>query len=303
MAAETKPRGFLDSAVFARLATIPLLSRRAVIGTISGIHASPHRGSSVEFAEYRRYVPGDDPRRLDWRAFGRSDRYYVKEFEADTNLRCCLVLDTSGSMNFGSTGQTRLEYARCLAATLASLVVRQGDAIGLTCVSETISRTIPPRGTPSHLREIFDLLEQTQAAGQTGFAGSLHELAETIPQRAMVILLSDFLAPPEEFKTAFEHLRFRKHDVVVFHLLDPQELTFSFQRPTRFQGLEGELQILADPQDIAVRYHIALEEYLAGMKAIARGAGVDYQFVRTDRAYESVLQDFLTARIRGGGRR
>lgn len=303
MASETKPRGFLDSAVLARLATIPLLSRRAVIGTISGIHASPHRGSSVEFAEYRRYVPGDDPRRLDWRAFGRSDRYYVKEFEADTNLRCCLVLDTSGSMNFGSSGQSRLEYARCLAATLASLVVRQGDAVGLICVSETIVSTIPPRGTPSHLREIFDLLERTQAAGQTGFARNLHELAETIPRRAMVILLSDFLAPPEEFKTAFEHLRFRKHDVVAFHLLDPRELNFSFQRPTLFRGLEGEPQLLAEPQEIAVRYHAALEEYLAGMKAIARGAGVDYQFVQTDRAYESVLRDFLTARIRGGGRR
>src|SRR5437868_1785123 len=159
------PRSFLDFQVLSRLANVPLFSRRPMQGNVSGRHTSPHRGSSVEFAEYRKYVPGDDLRRLDWRVFGRSDRFYVKEFEADTNLRCCFVLDTSGSMGFGSAGQTKIECARKLAGSLGYLAVQQGDAVGLSCVAKGITRSLPPTRNPAHLPAFFDLLAQTQPNG------------------------------------------------------------------------------------------------------------------------------------------
>ncbi len=180
---ERGSRSFLDPGVLARLAGFPLLPRRPMQGNVSGRHPSPHRGSSVEFAEYRKYVPGDDLRRLDWRAFGRSDRFFVKEFEADTNLRCCLVIDTSGSMGFGTVGVSKLEYARKIAAALGQLAILQGDAVGLACVAGGIVRNIPPRRNPSHLMAVFDVLEETVPQGQTQLVGVLHELAERISQR------------------------------------------------------------------------------------------------------------------------
>ena len=301
MLADGRSRSFLDPHALARLSAIPLFSRKPMLGNVSGIHASPHRGASVEFAEYRRYVPGDDLRRLDWRAYGRSDRFYVKEFEADTNLRCCLILDTSGSMEFGSTGVTKIEYARRLAAALAYLAVHQGDAVGLTCIAESIVRTVPPRRTPSHLRGIFDVLEQAKPKGDTQLVSRLHELAETIRQRALVVIISDLFVEPEQLRTAFDHLKFRKHDVAVFHLLDPLELGFTFQRPMRFLDLEGGPSIFAEPNDIYDRYQKALETYLADMKKIVLESSIDYQRISVDTDYEQVLLKFLGARTRSKG--
>lgn len=303
MSVGNRQRSFLDPQAVARLSAIPLFSRRAMVGSVSGIHASPHRGSSVEFAEYRRYVPGDDLRRLDWRAYGRSDRYYVKEFEADTNLRCCLILDTSGSMNFGSTELKKIEYARRLLGSLAHIAVRQGDAVGITCVAENIVTTIPPRRTPSHLRGVFDILEHAEPKGDTRLVDRLHELAETIAQRALVVIASDLFVPPAELKEAFEHLRFRKHDVAVFHLFDPLEISFDFQRPMRFLDMEGGPSIFAEPTEIADRYHTALNDYLTEMKDVVLGAAVDYHRVGLDDDYELVLRNFLSTRTRMKGSR
>ncbi|HEV7223370.1 MAG TPA: DUF58 domain-containing protein, partial [Pirellulales bacterium] len=196
-------RSFLQPKVLARLAAIPLFARRPMQGTVSGRHQSPHRGSSVEFAEYREYVAGDDPRRMDWRAYGRTDRFYVKEFEADTNLRCHLVLDTSGSMDFGSRGVTKLEYARRIAGSLGYLAVEQGDAVGLTCVAGGAMRHVPPRRNPAHLSAVFDVLEQTRPKGETPLPAALHELAETAAQRALVVVLSDFFIEPDELRSCF----------------------------------------------------------------------------------------------------
>src|ERR1700752_4556567 len=159
-------RSFLDPSVLSRLAGFPLLARRPMQGTVSGRHPSPHRGSGVEFAEYRKYVPGDDLRRLDWRADGRSDRFYVKEFEADTNLRCCLVLDVSGSMDFGTGGLTKIDYARRIAGALGYLALQQGDAVGISCVAGGVVRHVPPKRNPAHLMNVFDILEQTKPHGE-----------------------------------------------------------------------------------------------------------------------------------------
>lgn len=270
-----------------------------MVGNVSGMHASPHRGASVEFAEYRRYVPGDDLRRLDWRAFGRTDRFYVKEFEADTNLRLCLVIDTSGSMGFGSVGISKLDYARRIAGTLAYLAIQQGDAVGMTCIANEIVRSIPPRRTPSHLRGIFDVLENARPKGQTKLVDRLHEFAETTPQRALVAIISDLFVDPDQLREAFDHLRFRKHDVAVFQLLDPQELDFDFRRPTRFVDMEGDTTLLVDPSEIADRYQQALSAHLNRVNALMLESAVDHLQVRIDEDYEQVLFRFLTGRTKG----
>ena len=300
---DRRHRSFLDTAALSRLGAVPLFARRAMQGTVSGRHASPHRGSSVEFAEYRRYVPGDDLRRLDWRAYGRSDRYFVKEFEADTNLRCCLVVDTSGSMDYGSAGTTKIEYARRIAAALGHLALRQGDAVGLSLVADGLIRNIPPRRNPAHLSAIFDALEDARPHGKTRLAPILHELAETTRQRALVVILSDFFVEPEVLRGCFQHLRFRKHDVAAFHLLDPREIGFDFRRPTRFLDMEGGPAIFAEPSEIAERYKKALGGYLEDLRAAVLESAVDYRRVGLDEGYEKVLMGFLADRARTKGGR
>ncbi len=304
---QQQPRDFLDPAVLAALGGMPLMARRPMRGTVSGMHSSPTRGSSVEFAQYRKYVPGDDLRRLDWRAHGRSDRYYVKEFEADTNLRCCLVVDSSGSMEFGTVAEkapdvvtkkmlTKLQYARRIAATIGYLAIGQGDAVGLSCVADGIVKHLPPLRNPSHLRAIFDTLAEIRGQGGTHLVEVLHELAETTRQGAMIIVMSDFFVDPDLLRGCFEHIRFRKHDLSLFHLLDPMELSFSFGRPTRFLDMEGGTAIFAEPSEIADRYHHALRQYLESMQEIVTQTGVDYHRVSTDEPYQDVLTRFLTRR-------
>ncbi len=304
MIPDRNPRSFLDPQVLSRLASVPLLARKPMVGGVSGRHTSPHRGSSVEFAEYRKYVPGDDLRRLDWRAYGRSDRFYVKEYEADTNLRCCLVLDTSGSMDFSAEGRlSKIDYARRICGAIGYLASQQGDAVGIACVADGIVRTLPPRRSPAHLRLVFDILEQAAPAGPTRLPEVLHELAETIRQRALVVVVSDLFVEPEALASSFSHLRFRHHDVSVFHLLDPQEIGFTFQRPTRFLDMEGGGSIFADPIDIADRYHQAVTTYLEAMKKVVLESGVDYHRVLTDESYEQLLARFLVGRASGRGLR
>jgi uncharacterized protein (DUF58 family) len=298
---ERRPRSFLDHKVLSRLAGFPLCARKPMLGSVSGRHPSPHRGSSVEFAEYRKYVPGDDLRRLDWRAYGRSDRFFVKEFEADTNLRCCLVLDTSGSMDFGSAGVTKIEYARRIAAALAQLALLQGDAVGLSCVANGIVRNIPPKRNPAHLLAVFDILEAARPHGETQLVPVLHELAETIRQRALVVVISDLFVEPELLRSCFQHLRFRKHDVAVFHLLDPREISFTFHRPMRFLDMEGGPAVFAEPNEIADRYHKALSGYLDSLHQVVLESAVDYHRVGIDEDYEQVLMRFLVGRTRSKG--
>src|SRR5207248_3917100 len=295
------PRSFLDAKALSRLANVPLFARRPMQGNVSGRHPSPHRGSSVEFAEYRKYVAGDDLRRLDWRVYGRSDRFFVKEFEADTNLRCCPILDTSESMAFGSTGISKIEYARKLAGSLAYLAVQQGDAVGISCVAKGIMRSLPPTRNPAHLPTIFDILEQAKPEGETRLPAVLHELAETIRQRALIVILSDLFVEPELLRGCFQHLHFRKHDVAVFHLLDPLELSFDFRRPMRFLDMEGGPAIFAEPNDISDRYHKALQTYLGSLREVVLESAVDFHRVSLAEDYEQVLTRFLVGRTRARG--
>ncbi len=303
MITERKQRSFLDPQILARLAALPLMSRRPMLGQVSGRHSSPHRGASVEFAEYRKYVPGMTYG--DWIGEPSGDPivFYVKEFEADTNLRLCLVVDTSGSMDAGSVGLSKLEYARRIAATLAYLAVQQGDAVGgLACVANKIINSIPPKRNPAHLTIVFDGLEQAKASGETQLDTILHELAETIRQRALIVILSDLFSSNHPFFEVVSNIsRFRKHDVAAFHLLDPEELSFTFQRPTRFVDLEGGPSIFAEPSEIADRYHKALATYLDEMKKVVLETGVDYRRISIDAPFETSLTEFLVDRARGKG--
>lgn len=289
-------RSFLDPQVLSRLGPLALKARMPMLGNVAGKHKSPIRGSSVEFAAYRKYVPGDDPRRLDWRAYGRSDRFYIKEFEADTNLRLCLIVDTSGSMNYKADGLSKLDYARRIAGTLAYLASGQGDAVGLYCAAEKFRTQIPPKRNAAHLRSVLDSLEHVEAAGETGLAEVLHEAAERISQRALIVIVSDLFVRPAELSKCFQHLRYRKHDVAVFHLLDRSELEFEFDRPIRFVDLEGNAHVLADPPLIVDEYRKALDTYLDDLKDVVSEAAVDYHRVMLDEPYDQVLARFLLGR-------
>lgn len=299
MAASTsKFRDFFEPSVIGRLGALPLFARGPMLGTVSGRHKSPHRGSSVEFAEYRKYVPGDDTRRLDWRAYARSDRFYIKEFEAETNLRAYVVIDSSGSMGFSAGDRmTKLDYAKRIASSIAYLTLQGGDAIGLSRCAESGTVNLPARRTPSHLEVILDLLENTQAEGSASLPDTLHELAEKVRQRALIIIISDFFYPPNELRDALLHLRFNKHDIAAFHLLDPQEIAFEFDRPQRFVDLEGSEVVIADPNVIADRYKSALSRFLEATRRNCMDSKSDYHRVLTDQPYDEVLANFLTARL------
>jgi len=289
---------FLDTDVLARLGAIPMESRFPMVGNVAGRHRSPHRGSSVEFAEYRKYVPGDDTRRLDWKAYARSDRYYIKEFEADTNLRAYFVVDSSGSMNFSSgDNPTKIQFAKRIAATLAYLIVNQGDSAGLSCCNEKIHLEIPPSRRAAQLQAIFDSLDKLEPKGGTGLIGALHQIAEKVQQRALIIILSDLFSDPEELGEALQHLRFRKHDIAVFHLLDPQEVAFHFERPHRFVDLEDNTTVVAEPHLIADEYHAALAEFLAAVESKCHSVHADYHLFQTNANYEEIVCNFITSRL------
>jgi uncharacterized protein (DUF58 family) len=288
---------FLDHDLLARLGSLPFESRMPMVGNVAGKHRSPHRGSSVEFAEYRKYVPGDDTRRLDWKAFARSDRFYIKEFEADTNLRAYFVVDASGSMKFAGHGESKVAYARRIAASLAYLLVNQGDAAGLSLCTETLHLEIPPSRRAAHLQRIFETLRTLEPAGHTGLVDALHTVAEKIQQRAFVVILSDLFTEPDLLADALQHLRYRKHDIAVFHLMDPQELSFDFERPHRFVDLEDQTTLVVEPSLISEEYQTALAEFMKAVRDKCHDANADYQLVSTDTPLEPLLREFLTARL------
>jgi uncharacterized protein (DUF58 family) len=296
MASVAETGAWLDSQVLNRLMHLTLMARSPMEGSVSGLHKSPHRGSSVEFAEYRNYVPGDDIRRLDWRVFARTDRFYLKEYEAETNLRCYFVLDASGSMKFGQAPGGKLAYAKRLIATLAYIAAQQGDASGLICASGKSVEDIPPRRNPAHLKVLYETLDKAQARGETGLITALHGLAERVKRRAMVVVVSDFFCDLPALLNCFQHLRFQKHDLALFHLLDRAELEFHFDRPLRFVDLESSASLLTEPSSIRDEYLRQLDAFLEQLRAGCNEFRVDYRQVVTDQDYERVLADFLVER-------
>ena len=287
-----------DPEVLAKLSRLDVRARGLVEGSFSGMHKSPHRGSSVEFAQYREYTPGDDIGNLDWRVYARTDRFYIKEFEADTNLRCHLVIDTSGSMGFGGKHGTKLEMAKKCAATLAHLLIRQGDAVGLQCFDDKLRRDIPARGGPKHLGTILNTLSDITPSGETQIVDTLHDLAEKIRRRAMIVVFSDFFTDAEELLDCFQHMRHRKHDLAIFQLIDDEELSFDFDRSIRFLDLETKFSILAEPSLVRNDYLREINAHLERLKLGCREFRVEHRMARLSRPYGDILTEFILERQR-----
>jgi uncharacterized protein (DUF58 family) len=294
------PRPLLDPEVLARLGTLKLRVRTITEGILSGLHRSPHHGQSVEFAEHKEYAPGDDVRRIDWKAYGKFDKYYVKQFEQETNLRCHLVVDTSGSMGWkGAPGRlTKLEYGAALAASLAWLLVRQADAAGLLLCAGEVVKAIPPQAAASHLQPIVEALSAAVPAGPTRLDAAVDWVVEHAPRRSAVVVISDLFDEDRRLLRQLAQLSRRGHEVTIFHLLDPAELEFPFEEPTLFLSMEDGRSVEAVGREVRAGYLALMADWLAAVKREAAEADLDYTLCRTDRPLDEVLLPFLARRER-----
>nr|AYM53857.1 hypothetical protein [Archangium sp.] len=288
----------LDAQTLARLQGVKLRARAVMEGVLSGLHKSPHQGQSVEFAEHKEYAPGDELRHLDWKAYGKFDKYYVKRFEHETNLRAVMVVDASASMGYRSGALSKLEAATTLAGALCYLLVRQQDAAGLAVMTHGRFQDVPPRASAGHLNVLLDALENTAPHGGTNLLSAADHLAEVLPRRSSVVVLSDFLDENQDALKRILALRQRKNDVSVFHLVDPAELTFPFDDPTLFLDMEGEGRIEVNPREIKESYLEEFGTFLANVKSACAEADVDYELVRTDERLDEVLLRYLGKRGR-----
>ncbi len=298
MATSPRDRPFLDPAVVARLGTLELKARTIVEGFLSGLHRSPFKGFSVEFAEYRQYMPGDDLATIDWKVFARSDRYYVKKFEEDTNLDCHLMLDVSGSMAYGSHGMTKFEYGACLAASLGYLMNRQRDAVGLMAFDEQIVQMLPASARAGHLRSLLITLQRLSPGQETNLSRPLHQLADSLSKRGMVVLISDLLDEPDAVIRGLKHFQYRGTDVIVFQVLDPDEIDFPFERATRFEDLETAEEVMAVPAVVREHYLKEIGSLIGRYKRELGAVGIDYHLLRTSEPLELALLSYLSTRSR-----
>ncbi len=301
--AEQKESGHqhLDPDVIQTIDSLELVAREVIEGVRVGIHASPIRGFSTEFAHHRQYVPGDPAKHIDWRLYGRTDRYYIKLFEAETNYDAYLLLDASASMRFGSGELSKLEYSKYLAASLAYLVVSQSDSAGLGIFDDELRSYIDPS---SSMRVISDMDNElarfTEPKPKTDISSILHEFAARIPRRGVVILFSDLFDNEEELVRGLDHLRFTGHNVIVFHMLDPLELDFPMEGAVRFEGMEGEAPITADPQKIRDAYMEEFEQFVSTIRTGCEKNHTDYVQVDVSQPLEEVLTAYLRERITSG---
>jgi uncharacterized protein (DUF58 family) len=301
--AETHERR-IDPATLMRIRSLELRARHVVQGFWAGLNRSPYHGFSVEFTEYRPYVQGDDPRYLDWRLYARTDRYYLKRFEDETNLRCLLMVDYSRSMDYGSLGFSKLDYAKTLAATLGYFVLQQRDAVGLAPFTDSIEEYVPPAYRAGHLRRLLVQLERPPRKPVTQIARCLEDLGRRLMRRGMVILISDFLAPLDGLELALETLSQRGQEIVVFHLADPQELRFDFAAPELFEDLETGERVYVDPAWSRDDYCRQMDEHRRRLRLSCEGRGVSYHLLSLDTPLETALPDVLRLRTAtGGGRR
>ena len=289
----------LDPETAKRVANLTLQARKAVDGVLSGIHRSPHRGASVVFVEHREYRPGDDLRLLDWRAYARSDRHQIKRFEQETHLRATLVMDRSGSMAYGGEGRpTKAEHAATLLSALAFILVRQGDAAGLCVIDNVVQKRLPPRTRPAHLEELLAELARPPVSGaKTDLNHALNEVAERASRRGLIAIASDLLDFGDKALAPLSYLVGRGHDVVVFHVLDPDELELPFEDAARFEGLEGEAPIEADPEVLREAYKAEIDAFIDRCRQRCTTLGARWVLARTDEPAEKTLAQVLT---RGG---
>jgi uncharacterized protein (DUF58 family) len=291
------PRRFLHPKTIARISHLDMRARQVVEGFISGMHKSPVFGHSIEFVQHREYTTGDDIRHLDWKVWSKTDRYYIKQYEAETNLRCNLVVDVSESMHYGRGALNKYEYACTAGACLAYLLFRQQDAVGCLTFDDKVRHVIPPRSQMTHMDAIVNAMHVSKPRDKTDILGILRRVTESIPARGMVVIISDFLVDREPLVKGLEMLCQRKHDILVFHVLDEDEMTFPFTGTTRFEGMEEMPHLLCDPRALRDGYMEALEEYLVEVRRGCTRLGIDYQLVRTNDYLDAILSKFLHHRM------
>ena len=289
---------YLDPKVLARIEGLQLRARRIVEGYVSGVHRSPYHGFSVEFAEHREYTPGDDLRYLDWKVFGRTDKYYLKQYEEETNLICYLLMDTSESMRYKSDAAalSKLEYAQCVGAALAYLVLNQQDSVGLATFDKEIRALVRPGSNPSHMKQLLHVMAESVPERKTATGPIFHELAERLKKRGIIIVLSDLFDDIDSMLAGLKHFRHRRHEVVLLHVLDPAELDFPFQQTTQFQGLEQLPEVVAEPRALRKAYLEEFGRYVRRLKKGCRMHQIDYVQMRTDRPLDLALSSFLGSR-------
>ncbi len=288
---------FLQPEAIARISRLELRARQVVEGFLSGLHRSPYFGQSVEFVQHREYVPGDDPRRIDWKAWSKTDRYYIKQYEEDTNLRCTLLVDVSESMLFGSGPLNKADYAATLAASLAFLLLRQQDSVGLIAFDQTVRSVVPPRSRRNHLQAILTALDAGHPEKKTDILGVLRQTAEAQSQRGMIVLISDLFADRQGLFQGLKLLRHRGHDVLVLHVMDDEELDFNYAGTTRFEGLEGLGDLVCDPRALRDGYLAAVQKFLEEIRRHCAKNTIDFQTIRTSEHLDAALAHYLNHRI------
>lgn len=290
---------YLRPDVVAKLSNMELVARLVVEGFITGLHKSPYHGFSVEFAEHRQYMPGDEIKQIDWKIFGRTDRYYIKQFEEETNLKAYIILDASKSMAFASENRmSKLNYGSYIAAALAQLMVQQRDAVGFTIYDERVRLYMPPHATKSYLKEILHQLVQLKASNKTSTANSLHTIAERIKRRGLVIIISDFFDNPLEVMSALRHFRHKKNEVIVMQILDPLERSFAFGKDAVFKDLETNEEMTTRPWHIQKAYQEEMKKFLESYKKECREHNIDYVLLDTATPFDKALFEYLHKRQR-----
>ena len=297
MPTETDPKRFLHPGTIARIASLDLRAKHVVEGFISGLHKSPFFGQSVEFVQHREYTPGDDIRYIDWKVWSRTDRLYIKQFEAETNLRCTLIVDTSESMIYGRGPMNKYEYACTSAACLAYLTTKQQDSIGLVSYGWDVNQVVPARSAQLQLDAITKSLDLSKPKEKTNIMKAIRRVAESSPARGLIVIFSDLLADRETLFKGLEMLRHRRHDVMVFHVMDDDELTFPFGGMTRFEGMEEMPNLMCDPKALRASYLEVVEEFLTEVRRGCSRMGVDYSLVKTSDYLDAVLSKFLFQRM------
>ncbi len=288
---------FLHPDAIRRISRLDLRARHIVEGFLSGMHRSPYFGQSVEFLQHREYAMGDDLRHVDWKVWARQDRIYVKQFEEDTNLRCTLLVDVSNSMSYGNGPLTKYEYASTIAVSMAYLVLKQQDAVGCVTFDDKVRRRVPIRSKRNHLFSVIDALDVSEPRDKTDMYSVFREVAESYPRRGMVILVSDLLGDHEGALRGLRLLRQRGHDVLVFHVMDDDELDFPFTGPTRFEGLESIDHLNCNPRSLREGYLEALSGFLDEVRRGCAGNTIDYALIRTSQPLDAALATYLSNRL------
>ena len=290
-------RKYLQPETAAQIGNIELIARLVVEGFITGLHRSPYHGFSVEFAEHRQYRHGDETKNIDWKVFARTNRFYVKQYEEETNLRAMIAIDSSASMGYASKGHiSKFDYACYLTAALATLMINQRDAVGVTLYDKDINKFLPPRSKPSYIAEILKTLTNTKPSSETHTVVSLDKLAERIKRRGLVIIMSDFFDDKQSVLQALKHFRHRNHEVLVFHILDPREVDFKLGNGANFKDIETGEEMVTVPYQIQQSYSDAAKNFINDIRKECYNHNIDYNLIETSKPFDKALRDYLTKR-------